>query len=73
VPVNGGSLAAFQLTPIAVNVHVTAVQKTPLGIATLKIHTAKLLRPNQRRKTQNSTAAIDANIVSKYKSALMVA
>jgi len=73
VPVKGGSLVAFQLNPIAVSAHENAVQTNPLGIATLKTHAAKLLRPNQRRKTQNSTAAVAANIVSKYNSALMVA
>lgn len=52
---------------------ITTPQKTPLGIAPAKMHSAKLRRPNQRRNTQNSTAAVEAKIVSQYKSALMVA
>ena len=68
-----GGASAFALTPIQIEMTIATPQKMPLGIAPPKMHAAKLRRPNQRRNTQYSTAAVEAKIASKYKSALMVA
>src|ERR1035437_8410079 len=68
-----GGASAFALKPIQMVIIITTIQKMPLGIAAPKMQAAKLRRPNQRRNTKSSNAAVEAKIMSKDKSALMVA
>ena len=60
-----GGASVFALTLIQMEITIATPHKIPLGIAPPKMHAAKLRRPNQRRKTQNSTAAVEAKIAGK--------
>ena len=67
-----GSAATFQATSIAPSATAHPSQNTPQPTDTVPTQAARLRRPKHRRKTHNSTSAVEANTARKYSIVLRI-